>query len=73
MKGGGIRSAHAGAPLLTREEISRLYTKRWVTDEHTALCVMATHLLDIVDAWQRYQRGDLSREEFEGTVAERCE
>lgn len=33
---------------------------------------MALDLTDIADAWQRYQRGDLSREEFEGTLSERC-
>lgn len=28
---------------------------------------------DVRTAWGRYQRGELSREEFEGTVAERAE
>lgn len=30
-------------------------------------------LSNIASAWERYQRGDLSREEFEGTVADRVE
>lgn len=34
---------------------------------------MALKLIEIAEAWQRYQRKDLSQEEFEGVVAARCE
>lgn len=70
-------------PMLTRDEIAELqelcgYADSIYAPVHLVPCtvvrslVMALALLDVLEAWQRYQRGDLSREEFEATVAVRC-